>query len=316
MHLPFTSRTRFASAPLPFVQCHKTANTMTVAGLPAALETLLTSLLASGEPTSWKVDGEPGNVVVVLRFRQREGQPLPMNNTRGYWKKKTDAQRKRDLQRAEQRRRGEHKPSNPFSNSQNVDVNVAKSVVPTCNDSRKSRPHGPTDCVTVPSLTSDPSNHSGLENAKKTTASVSDNDPDASDQADAQNDPKSAVMSSPGTKATIEDLREVIDENYKSMTRREQEHTEAVMCAIAKACASFNANDHTSSFPPTSESRIDPRTSCKRTSLPPPSRPPESTQPAVPPRSADILRSKNCDTTTRSRTPPTRQQPARNARKT
>ena len=49
---------------------------MPVAGLPAALETLLSSLLAVDEPTSWKVDGEPGSVVVVVRFKQRDGQPL------------------------------------------------------------------------------------------------------------------------------------------------------------------------------------------------------------------------------------------------
>ena len=57
---------------------------MTVAGLPAALETLLTTLLATEESSSWKVDSGPGSIVVALRFKQQDGQPLLNNDKQDY----------------------------------------------------------------------------------------------------------------------------------------------------------------------------------------------------------------------------------------
>ena len=74
---------------------------MPVTGFPATVETLLTSLMSTNSLSSWKIAGEPENVVVVLRFRQDGQQPL---QTRGHWKRKSSAQIRRDSLRAERHR--------------------------------------------------------------------------------------------------------------------------------------------------------------------------------------------------------------------
>ena len=78
---------------------------MPVAGFPATVETLLTSLLSTNSLSSWKIAGEPENVVVVLRFRQDGQQPfLRHEQERGQWKRKTPSQIKRDRHRTERHR--------------------------------------------------------------------------------------------------------------------------------------------------------------------------------------------------------------------
>ena len=78
---------------------------MPVAAFPATVETLLTSLLSTNSLSTWKIAGEPENVVVVLRFRQDGQQPfLRHEQERGQWKRKTPSQIKRDRQRTERHR--------------------------------------------------------------------------------------------------------------------------------------------------------------------------------------------------------------------
>ena len=75
---------------------------MPVAGLPAALEASLSSLLVSQGLSSWKVVGEPGASTVVLRFSQCNGQPLlEGRNIRGTFKRKPPSSVRRDRLRAE-----------------------------------------------------------------------------------------------------------------------------------------------------------------------------------------------------------------------
>ena len=126
---------------------------MPVAGLPAALETLLSSLLATEEPSSWKVDGGQGHVVVVMRFRQRDADrpPLHSEDWRMGWRKKTPAMRRRDRQRAEEHhQKSKQKPTVIFSETPS---RVATHEV-VCD----SQSHVPTQYVTPPSVTSDPMN--------------------------------------------------------------------------------------------------------------------------------------------------------------
>ena len=61
----------FPLAPASFFWCGYACN-VPVAELGAAMEALLASLLATQEPSSWKVQGEAGNVVVVLQFKQAD----------------------------------------------------------------------------------------------------------------------------------------------------------------------------------------------------------------------------------------------------
>ena len=91
---------------------------MPVAGLLAAVEVSLSSLLVSQELSSWKVVGEAGaNTVVVLRFSQRDGQPLHAGrNIRGTFRRKPPCQVNRDLRRAELHRTN-RKQNTPSSNS-------------------------------------------------------------------------------------------------------------------------------------------------------------------------------------------------------
>ena len=122
---------------------------MPVAGLPAALETLLSSLLATEEPTSWKVDGERGSVVVVLRFQQRnaERQPLHPGDWRMGWKKKTPAMRRRDRQRAvDYHQKSKQKQTVTFSNA----PSRVSSVDTPCDS------QAPAEYVNPPSVTSEP----------------------------------------------------------------------------------------------------------------------------------------------------------------
>ena len=66
-----------------------------------ALEVLLTSLPATEVESSWKVDGEAGHAVVLLRFRQRDDPPSPTSNSWGSWRKRPPAKERRERQRAE-----------------------------------------------------------------------------------------------------------------------------------------------------------------------------------------------------------------------
>ena len=80
---------------------------MPVVGLPTAVDMMLTSLLATDELSSWKVAGEPGvEVVLVLRFRPSDGQPLQTNDThrRGQFRRKPPCQVLRDRKRAQRHR--------------------------------------------------------------------------------------------------------------------------------------------------------------------------------------------------------------------
>ena len=75
---------------------------MPVAGLPVAVEALLTSLITTDVLSSWKVAGEGGNNTVVLRFKPASGPPCQYQ--RGTWHRKTPSRLRRDLRRSERHR--------------------------------------------------------------------------------------------------------------------------------------------------------------------------------------------------------------------
>ena len=110
---------------------------MPVAGLPAAAEASLSSLLASQELSSWKVVGEPGaSTVVVLRFCIRGGRPLlEARDVRGTFRRKPPSMVKRDRQRAEQHRR--NREQNVFLD-QNTAVETHRALKP--DDSTSTAP--------------------------------------------------------------------------------------------------------------------------------------------------------------------------------
>ena len=72
---------------------------MTVTGLPAAADIVLSTLLATETLSSWKVDGNENQTVVVLRFTK--GQPFAMDNAQARFRLKPPAQVRRDRKRAQ-----------------------------------------------------------------------------------------------------------------------------------------------------------------------------------------------------------------------
>ena len=197
---------------------------MPVAGLPAALETLLSSLLATEEPSSWRVDAEREGVVVILRFRQRDSdrQPLQPGDWRTGYKRKTPAARRRDRQRAEEyRRKSEQKLTVTFSE--------APSSVSTLDVACGSQSQMPTGYVAPPSVTSDPSNTNHSKEEEGGITSASGDKASAPEEPSSQNESHAALVSSSGTEATIEALRE--------LRRDFMEHQSALMKAVADRCA-------------------------------------------------------------------------------
>ena len=79
---------------------------MPVAGLPAAAEASLSSLLETQALSSWKIVGGTGtSTVVVLRFNQRDTPPFPTSHyTQRTWRTKPPSAQRRDQRRAESHR--------------------------------------------------------------------------------------------------------------------------------------------------------------------------------------------------------------------
>ena len=83
---------------------------MPVTGLPAAVETTLSALLAENAVKSWKIAGEGANTVVVLRLEPVESErstnmaePVSMHSTQAqYFRRKPPSQLRRDQQRTQQ----------------------------------------------------------------------------------------------------------------------------------------------------------------------------------------------------------------------
>ena len=134
---------------------------MPVTGLPVPVEAMLTSFLATHDLSSWKVTGESGTGVVVLRFRVNDGRPLgrlECNTKKGIYKRKSPSQLLRDEQRVKQyRAKGELKASAALLN-ENVEENViATSTVSNVDGARDSRAATGTNRAAVSTLTLDPS---------------------------------------------------------------------------------------------------------------------------------------------------------------
>ena len=75
---------------------------MTVTGLPAAADIVLSTLLATETLSSWKVDGTENQTVVVLRFTKE--QPFAMDNAQARFRRKPPAQVTRDRKRSQKHR--------------------------------------------------------------------------------------------------------------------------------------------------------------------------------------------------------------------
>ena len=123
---------------------------MPVAGLPVAVEALLTSLITTDVLSSWKVAGEGGNSTVVLRFKPASGQPCQYQ--RGTWHRKTPSRLRRDLRRSERHRtNGEQK----FLQTGSIENVILESnskfddVHGFARDSRDARATGQTPTTTV-----------------------------------------------------------------------------------------------------------------------------------------------------------------------
>lgn len=81
-----------------------TTSTMTVIGLPTAVETLLTTLLVDHKLSSWKVSAEEQEAVVILRLSSASVCQDGVSQLHtGHWKKKSPAQVRRDRARAAQK---------------------------------------------------------------------------------------------------------------------------------------------------------------------------------------------------------------------
>ena len=175
------------------------------------MEALLTSLLATEEPSSWKVDGESGNVLVLLRFKQRDGPPLPTKNYRGSCRKRTPAQRRRDQLRAEKhRQRGEKRRFDTSQSSKPVDSDVANRSILGPDTARNSRPPVVSDHVTQSALTSDP-----LSSDQTQTSTAASLIPSMSRSTikESQNDVQKEMDSSSGEEITVEDVLRIWKKN-------------------------------------------------------------------------------------------------------
>ena len=287
---------------------------MPVAGLPAALDVLLTSLLTTEELSSWKVDGERESAVVVLRFRQQDGQPLLSNDNVGYWKRKTPAQRHRDQLRAEQRRKGERRRFPTFLKPAKADVDVAKSIPSTYCDARDSRHDVPTHYVPTPTMTSDPSSCADeteiaisavIQNPSPSDPSIHDEDPD---------------KTSSKSEATVhKDLEKIMKAVGEHMSRRQEEFQRKLKSELDSIRSADRNDDRTDPLPTSpGDPTNDPETSLLNSfetsvSRPRVSRPRVSTTfsgSAVP----LCGKSENINKEERRRTPPRRQQPPRATR--
>ena len=77
---------------------------MTVTGLPAAADNALSTLLATENLSSWKVDGTEYQTVVVLRFTKSKCQPFEIDNAKSSFRRKPPSQVTRDRERAQRHR--------------------------------------------------------------------------------------------------------------------------------------------------------------------------------------------------------------------
>jgi len=129
---------------------------MPVAGLPAAVEVVVSTLLTTQRLTSWKVAGESETTVLVLRFRQDGSQPCTASeSSRGQWRRKPPSQLRRDQQRAQGHgQSGEH-VSSPPALAENEPASAATSDVLSscCKSSSDAQPESSTTCR--PRVTSD-----------------------------------------------------------------------------------------------------------------------------------------------------------------
>ena len=274
---------------------------MPVAGLPAALETLLSSLLTTEEPTSWKVDGERGSVIVVMKFRQRDAdrQPLHTSDWRMGWRKKTPAMKRRDEQRAkEYHQKSKQKLTVTFSD--------APSNVSTRDVACDTHSHMPAEYVTSPFVTSE--HLIADHNEEGTTTPVSTDLASPPEESASRDDAPDACTSYSGKKGAQEAMRDF------SLFLKEQH--EAMTKTITEACAKMKSHEPSLlSFPGSSlRQELHPRTTHEETCLLSAPKAPTAIRPMYCPRSAD----RQCSGEAIGGYPlpsPTRRQPARPARR-
>ena len=123
---------------------------MPVAGLPAAVEALLTSLITTEVLSSWKVAGEDGNNTVVLRFKPASGQPCQYK--RGTWHRKTPSRLRRDMRRSERHRANgeqQHLRTRSFANGIMDSDSKFDEIHECARESRDARATGQTPTTTV-----------------------------------------------------------------------------------------------------------------------------------------------------------------------
>ena len=292
---------------------------MPVAGLPVALETLLSSLLAVNEPTSWKVDGEPGSVVVVMRFQQRDSQPLLTSNRRASYRLKTPAQRRRDEKRSRQhRQKGEQKHCVTVLPCDTIVEDVAKKSVAVHDLAATSRAPKPADYVTKSTVTFDPSCSGHFEVAEApstdtTNASSATETPPPKDQ---------NAKVTPTREATMEDFERMMTGVTKELSRALEDDMRVMRDDFTqKGDLMSKTSSHTRDLPSqstSSQAPSDPQASPERTPSSDPAKSSESTRCTHRTRSAVLQRVRNTARPHRSetRTPSTRQQPPRVSRKT
>ena len=140
---------------------------MTVTGLPAAADIVLSTLLAMETLSSWKVDGTEYQTVVVLRFTK--GQPFAMdNNAQVKFRRKPPAQVARDEKRAQKHReymnaRSTYLSSGPRElHEQNIPCDFVDAVKNPCKPSR--------------SVTSDPPSNTQYQITDKSTTQADRDD--------------------------------------------------------------------------------------------------------------------------------------------
>ena len=133
---------------------------MPVAGLPAAEEASLSSLLETQVLSSWKVVGGHGTSTVVLRFSQRDSRPLPASHyTHRTYRTKPPSQQRRDQRRSEIHRANREQTAIQIVALENA------AIAPTANSDfvlEDTRNAESTHQTAVATLTSDPLSQASL----------------------------------------------------------------------------------------------------------------------------------------------------------
>ena len=225
---------------------------MPVAGLPVTLDTVMGSLLTTNELPSWKMTGEPTAFVVVMRFRENDGQPLHECNIKtGAWKPKSKSQRLRDQRRSKKHRAKGELGAVPTFLTENAIENVdTTSIAPDAVVARDPCATTGSDQTTFTSVTFDPSCARVLPEMQPPPAITMQGPPEKETPPSTHVDLPDLPAETVRKQVSFEELRKEMEELVKTMrTGREELRTAseelrtAVEEGMDKLHSEMNIND-------------------------------------------------------------------------